>query len=129
MDVFRQRLEDEYDASVIITAPTVPYKGRYCSLFLVPNNASHTSVIYKDRTVLVSNPTEFPDVTDPNSKVKEVQEPIVNASIIVPDGQSNMKRAGLYAVYNIISWAHRIPWRNDGSMHFPSSREPRPPLS
>ena len=27
MDVFRQRLEDEYDASVIITAPTVPYKG------------------------------------------------------------------------------------------------------
>jgi translation elongation factor EF-4 len=28
MDVFRQRLEDEYDANVIITAPTVPYKGR-----------------------------------------------------------------------------------------------------
>ena len=27
MDVFRQRLEDEYDASVIITAPTVPYQG------------------------------------------------------------------------------------------------------
>lgn len=30
MDVFRQRLEDEYDASVIITAPTVPYKGTNC---------------------------------------------------------------------------------------------------
>lgn len=27
MDVFRQRLEDEYDSQVIITAPTVPYKG------------------------------------------------------------------------------------------------------
>lgn len=27
MDVFRQRLEDEYDANIIITAPTVPYKG------------------------------------------------------------------------------------------------------
>lgn len=27
MDVFRQRLEDEYDANVIVTAPTVPYKG------------------------------------------------------------------------------------------------------
>lgn len=27
MDVFRQRLEDEYNASVIITAPTVPYRG------------------------------------------------------------------------------------------------------
>lgn len=27
MDVFRQRLEDEYNASVIITAPTVPYQS------------------------------------------------------------------------------------------------------
>jgi translation elongation factor EF-4 len=27
MDVFRQRLEDEYDANIVITAPTVPYKG------------------------------------------------------------------------------------------------------
>ena len=29
MDVFRQRLEDEYDANVIITAPTVPYQGMW----------------------------------------------------------------------------------------------------
>ncbi|OBZ75760.1 Translation factor GUF1, mitochondrial [Grifola frondosa] len=69
MDVFRQRLEDEYDASVIITAPTVPYK-----------------VVYKDRTALVSNPTDFPDIADYGSKVKEIQEPVVNASIIVPQG-------------------------------------------
>ncbi|KAI0086141.1 P-loop containing nucleoside triphosphate hydrolase protein [Irpex rosettiformis] len=68
MDVFRQRLEDEYNASIIITAPTVPYK-----------------VIYRDRTVLVSNPTDFPDVNDVASHVKEVQEPIVKASIIVPE--------------------------------------------
>lgn len=27
MDVFRQRLEDEHDANIIVTAPTVPYKG------------------------------------------------------------------------------------------------------
>jgi translation elongation factor EF-4 len=27
MSVFCQRLEDEYDANVIVTAPTVPYKG------------------------------------------------------------------------------------------------------
>jgi translation factor GUF1, mitochondrial len=27
MDVFRQRLEDEHDANIIITAPTVPYKS------------------------------------------------------------------------------------------------------
>lgn len=37
MDVFRQRLEDEYNASVIITAPTVPYKSTrhlFCILSL-----------------------------------------------------------------------------------------------
>ncbi|KII89122.1 hypothetical protein PLICRDRAFT_687550 [Plicaturopsis crispa FD-325 SS-3] len=68
MDVFRQRLEDEYDANVIITAPTVPYK-----------------VIYKDRTVLVSNPTDFPETSDPINRVVEVQEPVVKASIIVPE--------------------------------------------
>ncbi|KAG1877728.1 P-loop containing nucleoside triphosphate hydrolase protein [Suillus subalutaceus] len=68
MDVFRQRLEDEYDANIIITAPTVPYK-----------------IVYKDKTVMISNPTEFPDTSDTSSKVKQVQEPVVNASIIVPE--------------------------------------------
>jgi translation elongation factor EF-4 len=34
----------------------------------------------------VSNPTDFPDVADAASKVKEVQEPVVKASIIVPEG-------------------------------------------
>ncbi|KAF8211977.1 P-loop containing nucleoside triphosphate hydrolase protein [Mycena galopus ATCC 62051] len=68
MDVFRQRLEDEHDANIIITAPTVPYK-----------------IMYKDSEVIVSNPTDFPDAIDPSSKVKEVQEPVVKASIIVPE--------------------------------------------
>ncbi|KAH9966832.1 GTP-binding protein lepa [Russula dissimulans] len=68
MDVFRQRLEDEYDANIIVTAPTVPYK-----------------VVYRDRTVMVSNPTDFPDVVDTSAHVREVQEPIVKASIIVPE--------------------------------------------
>jgi len=67
MDVFRQRLEDEYNANVIITAPTVPYK-----------------VVYRDRTVVVSNPVDFPDVLGVVSGVKEVQEPVVNATIVVP---------------------------------------------
>jgi translation factor GUF1, mitochondrial len=44
--------------------------------------------VYRDRTVMVSNPTEFPDVTDSASRVKEVQEPIVKATIIVPEGLS-----------------------------------------
>ncbi|KAG8217607.1 P-loop containing nucleoside triphosphate hydrolase protein [Butyriboletus roseoflavus] len=68
MDVFRQRLEDEYDANIIVTAPTVPYK-----------------VIYKDKIVFVSNPTEFPELSDSSSGVKEVQEPVVKATIIVPE--------------------------------------------
>ncbi|KAF8350516.1 Guf1 protein [Amanita rubescens] len=68
MDVFRQRLEDEYAAQVIITAPTVPYK-----------------IIYRNREEIISNPTDFPDATDTTVHVKEVQEPVVKASIIVPD--------------------------------------------
>ncbi|KAF6763966.1 P-loop containing nucleoside triphosphate hydrolase protein [Ephemerocybe angulata] len=69
MDVFRQRLEDEYDSNVIITAPTVPYK-----------------IIFHDgREKLISNPTEFPETTDTAARVKEVQEPMVKATIIVPE--------------------------------------------
>ncbi|KAJ6497077.1 P-loop containing nucleoside triphosphate hydrolase protein [Mycena vitilis] len=68
LDVFRQRLEDEHDANIIMTAPTVPYK-----------------IIYKDKEVYISNPTEFPDAIDSSSKVIEVQEPVVKASIIAPE--------------------------------------------
>ncbi|KAI0797564.1 GTP-binding protein lepa [Abortiporus biennis] len=69
MDVFRQRLEDEYNANVIITAPTVPFK-----------------VVYKDnKTVIISNPVDFPDTVDSSGRVKEVQEPVVSATIIVPE--------------------------------------------
>ncbi|KAF7322622.1 Translation factor GUF1, mitochondrial [Mycena chlorophos] len=68
MDVFRQRLEDEHDANIIVTAPTVPYK-----------------VVYRDKEVFVSNPTEFPDAVEAASKVKEIQEPVVRASIIMPE--------------------------------------------
>lgn len=32
--IAKQRLEDEYDANVIITAPTVPYKGKPIGLLL-----------------------------------------------------------------------------------------------
>lgn len=68
MDVFRQRLEDEYDANVIITSPSVPYE-----------------VVYKGgKTKMVSNPVDFPDPHD--MKVIEVREPMVKATIIVPDG-------------------------------------------
>jgi len=35
---------------------------------------------------MVSNPTDFPDVVDTSAQVRQVQEPIVKASIIVPEG-------------------------------------------
>ncbi|KAG8884650.1 Translation factor guf1 mitochondrial [Tulasnella sp. 331] len=67
MDVFRQRLEDEYDASVIITSPSVPYEV----------------LLRGGKIKLVSNPVDFPDPHD--GKVLEVREPMVKATIIVPD--------------------------------------------
>lgn len=45
------------------------------------------TVVYRDRTVIVSNPTEFPDVTDTSSRLVEVREPIVKATVIVPEGR------------------------------------------
>ncbi|PIL24427.1 hypothetical protein GSI_14181 [Ganoderma sinense ZZ0214-1] len=71
LDVFRQRLEDEHDANVIITAPTVPYQ-----------------IVHRDgSTSLVSNPTDFPDPLEfaSGGRVRAVLEPIVKASIIVPE--------------------------------------------
>jgi len=65
----RQRLEDEYQSEVIITAPTVPYKLLY-------RNNKHT---------FVSNPADFPDTHDPTSGVIGIEEPVVNATIFVPN--------------------------------------------
>ncbi|KAI8363397.1 GTP-binding protein lepa [Mortierella sp. GBAus27b] len=68
MDVFRQRLEQEYDANIIITAPTVPFR-----------------VEYRDGVEkLIRNPTEFPDMDEISAKVKSVQEPMVKSTIIFP---------------------------------------------
>jgi translation factor GUF1, mitochondrial len=35
---------------------------------------------------MISNPTEFPEAGDTGQRVKEIQEPVVKASIIVPEG-------------------------------------------
>ncbi|KAG9102592.1 Translation factor guf1 mitochondrial [Ceratobasidium sp. 370] len=73
MDVLRQRLEDEYAAQVIITAPTVPYR-------LIMRNGTEKEV---------SNPVEFPEPGEVGSgsggNVKEILEPVVNATIVVPE--------------------------------------------
>ncbi|RHZ50838.1 hypothetical protein Glove_490g45 [Diversispora epigaea] len=69
MDVFQQRLEEEYDASVIVTQPTVPYK-----------------IVYRDgKSKFVRNPSEFPDPDEMSYNVVELQEPMVMATIILPN--------------------------------------------
>ncbi len=64
MDVFKQRLEQEYDASIIVTSPTVLYKVR----------------LTNGEEVDIENPSKFPEEV----KIEEVLEPIVNATIITP---------------------------------------------
>lgn len=73
MEVFNQRLEQEYNASVIITAPTVPYKAVLASAKLIKE--------YGEEVITIINPAQFPD----KSKVMEYLEPMVTGTIITPD--------------------------------------------
>jgi translation elongation factor EF-4 len=65
-------------------------------------------VIYRERgtsrTVVVSNPTDFPDTTDASSKVKEVEEPVVKATIIVPEGPTFLCIDGSPPITEIIEY-------------------------
>jgi len=64
MDIVQERLEREYDMSLIITAPTVVYE-----------------VVMRDGTVMeIENPSRLPDP----SKMQEIREPIITATILVP---------------------------------------------
>ena len=65
MDVFKQRLEQEYKVTVIATAPSVLYKVKL----------AHTGEM-----VDVETPSDFPE---PNH-IDEIYEPIITATIIVP---------------------------------------------
>ncbi len=64
MDVIQERLEREYNIDLILTAPSVIYK-----IYLTDG-----SIIELD------NPSNMPDVT----KIQEIQEPYVRASIMTP---------------------------------------------
>jgi GTP-binding protein LepA len=64
MDIVQERLEREYDMDLITTAPTVVYQ-----------------VVMRDGTVTdIENPSRLPDP----SKIEEIREPIIAATIIVP---------------------------------------------
>ncbi|QQR54264.1 elongation factor 4 [bacterium] len=64
MDVFRQRLEQEYGLVVIPTAPSVLYKVQ----------------LYDGTTVNVESPAEFPEP----QKIAAIFEPMIDVTIIVP---------------------------------------------
>ncbi|XP_078712826.1 translation factor GUF1, mitochondrial isoform X3 [Lampetra fluviatilis] len=73
LDVFQQRLEQEYNASVILTAPTVPYRAVLTSPRLIKEHGS--------AEVMVLNPCELPD----RSVVSHYLEPMITGTIITPD--------------------------------------------
>lgn len=63
LEIVKERLEREFDLGIIATAPSVVYQ-----------------VTLEDGTeVEVTNPSEFPD-----GKVKDVREPMVDATILTP---------------------------------------------
>ena len=65
MEVFKQRLEQEYNLEVIATAPSVLYKVK-----LKPSGD----------LLQLESPSDFPDP----SHIEEILEPIINATIITP---------------------------------------------
>lgn len=72
MDVFNQRLEQEYDASVIPTAPNVPYK--------VKIKGAKNIKLYGGEELTILNPCLLPPV----DIISEFSEPMVYSTIISP---------------------------------------------
>ncbi|PVU88324.1 hypothetical protein BB561_005916 [Smittium simulii] len=68
MDVFKQRLEDEYGIDVILSHPTVPYKVKTTD----------------GKEILIKSPADFPDKVKLNNKIESITEPFMSATIIVP---------------------------------------------
>lgn len=65
--VFQERLENEYGARIIMTAPTVPYKIKY-------RNGEEK---------IITNPADFP-AGDRNQHVEALLEPYVEAIMTIP---------------------------------------------
>ncbi len=64
LDIVQERLEREYDMDLITTAPTVVYE-----------------ILLRDGTLMtVENPAKLPELP----KIEEIREPIITASIFVP---------------------------------------------
>ncbi|MCZ3621486.1 translation elongation factor 4 [Lactobacillus mulieris] len=65
MDVVQERLEQEFDLDLIMTAPSTDYHA----------------IMNDGTTKVIDNPSDLPDV----GEYKEVQEPYVKAEIMVPN--------------------------------------------
>ena len=72
MEVFSQRLEQEYGAEAIVTAPGVTYKAK---IFGAKNITK-----YQGDEVTFNNPIHFPHT----QIVKQFYEPVVLGTIITP---------------------------------------------
>lgn len=88
MDVFKQRLEQEYSTSIIFTAPTVSYilqtvKGNREKMGN-PGGPDAGQVVVVEK--VIQNMQEFPDVED-MAKLKNacILEPYITATIIIPE--------------------------------------------
>ncbi|MDT3669028.1 MAG: translation elongation factor 4 [Aromatoleum sp.] len=64
MDIVQERLEREFDMDLITTAPTVVYEV----------------LMNSGETIRVENPAKLPDL----SKIAEIREPIITATIFLP---------------------------------------------
>jgi GTP-binding protein LepA len=65
LEVVQERLEREYDISLILTSPSVQYE--------ITTTDGHVQII--------DNPVNYPDPAE----IAKVREPFINATIIVPD--------------------------------------------
>jgi GTP-binding protein LepA len=63
MEIVRERLEREFDLSLISTAPNVVYR-------VIPESGAE---------LIVTNPSEFPD-----GKISQIFEPVVRATLLAP---------------------------------------------
>ncbi|KAF5285016.1 hypothetical protein FQR65_LT02328 [Abscondita terminalis] len=72
LEVFTQRLQQEYDAESILTAPSVTYKMKL---------KETKQTLKSGRELYISNPIHFPDPL----LVEEYYEPMVLGTIITPD--------------------------------------------
>lgn len=65
LEIVQERLEREFDQSIILTAPSVQYE----------------LTLHDGTTLLVDNPQYYPDPTE----IKSAAEPFIRASILIPE--------------------------------------------